>query len=86
MHQVVTALNQTFSAKVQNPSRQKNGTLHITGEEKKRSAGSQTAVIKLEGNISQESGPVFFIMWKFMSPGKYKPVYKSEIKSQQRGK
>ena len=58
----------------------------ITGEEKKRSQGAQTAVIKLQGNISSESGPIFFILWKFLSPGKYKPVYKSEIKSLERGK
>ena len=86
MHQVVTALDQTYSAKVQNPSRKHNGTLKITGEEKQRNHGSQTAVIKIQGSITQESGPVFFILWKFLSPGKYKPVYKSEIKSQERGK
>jgi len=34
MHQVVTAINQTHSSKVHNPSRKNNGTLHITGEEK----------------------------------------------------
>lgn len=81
MHQVVTAINQTHSSKVHNPSRKNNGTLHITGEEKQRNGGSQTAVIKLQGFITQETGPVFFIVWKFLSPGKYKPVYKSEIKS-----
>ena len=86
MHQVVTSINQTYSAKVHNPSRKNNGTLHITGEEKQRTSGSQTAMVKLEGFITQETGPVFYIVWKFLSPGKFKPVYKSEIKSQDRGK
>jgi len=43
-------------------------------------------VIKLQGSITSESGPILFLIWKFLSPGKYKPVYKSEIKSQERGK
>jgi hypothetical protein len=29
---------------------------------------------------------LFFLVWKQLSPGKYKPVYKSEIKSADRGK
>lgn len=40
--------------------------------------------MKINGEI-QSSGPVFFIIWKFLQPGQYKPVFKSEIKHQQRG-
>lgn len=69
---------------IQNPSRKSNGTLVITGEEKK-AVSSETALILLEGEISG-GAYVFFIVWKQLSPGKYKPVYKSEIKQANRGK
>lgn len=39
---------------------------------------SETMLAKIKGNID-EINPVFFIIWKFLSPGQYKPVYKSEI-------
>lgn len=69
---------------IQNPSRRNNGKLKIVAEEKKAGVG-QTASCKFQGEIS-DSGYLFFIVWKQLSPGKYKPVYKSEIKPQNRGR
>ena len=76
LHQVVTALNQTYATDIKNTTRKNNGKLHIVGEEKKQVAG-ENALITLEGQVNS-SNDVFFIIWKFMTPGKYKPVYKSE--------
>jgi hypothetical protein len=42
-------------------------------------------MMKLKGDITKDSGPIFFIVWKQLSPSQYKPVYKSEIKSAERG-
>jgi hypothetical protein len=36
--------------------------------------------LKLAGTIN-DYGKLFFIIWKLISPGKYSPVYKSEIQS-----
>ena len=33
-----------------------------------------------------QGGELFFIVWKNLAPGQYKPVYKSEAQPQQRGK
>jgi hypothetical protein len=51
-------------------------TVVITAEEKRRTQGA-TAVMKLTGSFKQ-STEIFFIIWKQLSPGNFKPVYKSE--------
>ena len=51
----------------------------ITAEEKKMTANSNV-VLTFKTKLSEQSG-TFFIIWKFLAPGKYKPVYKSEVKS-----
>jgi hypothetical protein len=66
-----------------NPLRKNNGIVQITGEETKKSGEINT--MKLKGEITKDSGPIFFIVWKQLSPNQYKPVYKSEIKSAERG-
>mmetsp|Transcript_980 Transcript_980/g.1756 ORF Transcript_980/g.1756 Transcript_980/m.1756 type:complete len:103 (+) Transcript_980:558-866(+) len=53
-------------------------------EENKVSASTKVVVVQLKGSLSTRDY-VFFIIWKFMGPNKYKPVYKSEIKQQERG-
>jgi hypothetical protein len=65
-----------------NPARKNNGQIKITAEEKK--AGGETAYINLKGEITN-SGPLFFIIWKNLSPGQFKPVYKSEIQHPTKG-
>ena len=50
--------------------------LVITAEERKSSKGA-TALIKFTGDF-QQSTEVFFIVWKELLPGNFKPVYKSE--------
>ena len=47
----------------------------FTAEEKK-STGGQTALIQFQGQFAVQ-GDIFFILWKFMSKGKWKPVFKS---------
>jgi len=55
LHQVVTARDQIFKAVIQNPTRSKNGTLFITGEEKKAIGAGQNASMKIRGEISESS-------------------------------
>jgi uncharacterized alpha/beta hydrolase family protein len=62
LHQVVTARDQTIVVPIQNPSRKNNGRLKIVAEEKKAIA-SETAIMKLQGEIS-DSSYLFFIVWK----------------------
>ena len=62
LHQVVTAKDQTMEAPIENPARKNNGKLKVVAEEKKQGA-SETAVIKLQGEIS-DSSYLFFIVWK----------------------
>jgi len=48
---------------IQNPSRRNNGRLKVVAEEKK--AGSaENAHIKLQGEVSDGSSYLFFIIWK----------------------
>ena len=84
LHQVVTGRDQTLVAPLENSERKDNGKIKITGEEKKMSASNQLLLIQLKGNL-QTRDYVFFILWKQLSPGQYKPVYKSEIKIAERG-
>jgi len=84
LHQVVTAVDQQVEFDVQNPARKKNGRVKITAEELSASAGSESAVIQLKGRLP-DHGNIFFIIWKQLAPNKYKPVYKSEFKSTERG-
>jgi len=50
----------------------------INAEEKRHHASNETVTIKLAADF-YDPGKIFFIIWKFVSPGKYSPVYKSEI-------
>ena len=42
-------------------------------------------MFKLQGEVG-DSEYLFFIVWKNLAPNKYKPVYKSEIKSAVKGR
>ena len=55
-----------------------NGKIFILAEEKKYHSSNETITLKLAGSIN-DYGKLFFIIWKVISPGKYTPVYKSEI-------
>ena len=83
LHAVVTARDQMCEMPIQNPKLKANGVLKITAEERKEVA-SDTAMVKLMGEIG-ESNYMFFIIWKQLSNGNYKPVYKSEIKKATKG-
>ena len=55
----------------------------LTAEEKK-STGGQTALIQFAGKFKVK-GDIFFILWKQLSPGKWKPVYKSAAAPNRKG-
>lgn len=55
----------------------------LTAEEKK-TTGGQTALIQFSGAFGIQ-GDVFFIMWKQLQPGKWKPVYKSAAAPNRKG-
>lgn len=76
LHSVVTAKDQCFASPLINPARKNNGILKITAEEKK--IGGECACFAIQAEISAP-GQLFYIIWKQLSPSKYKPVYKSEI-------
>lgn len=56
-----------------------NGFALITGDEK---AGKNNEMVEFEvaADFSNKDGLNFFLVQKFISPGHYVPVYKSEIK------
>lgn len=79
--QVVTGRDQQLTAKMQAPKGAPQAI--ITAENVKR--GGQTVIMMLHGQFNTGS-EVFYIVWKQLSPGKWKPVYKSEAQVKQGGK
>ena len=71
-----------MSRDLQGGTKGKNGTINITCEEK--SSRGQDAYIKFNGRVSA-SNPVFYVVWKLLASGSYKPVYKSEMKKPVKG-
>ena len=78
LSQVVTGRDQTMAVRLQAPK----GTpaVIITAENVKR--GGNTAILKFIGQF-KTSSEVFYIIWKELSPGKWKPIYKSESQIKQ---
>lgn len=60
------------------------GKIQITADEQ-ASASNEEMNYQLQGSFSSGSGMVFFLVYKFISPQVYKPIYKSEIKSSRNG-
>lgn len=81
LSQVVTGRDQTLTAKMQQAPKGAP-QVTITAENIKR--GGQTALLKFHGQF-KTSSEVFYIIWKELSPGKWKPVYKSEAQVKQGG-
>jgi hypothetical protein len=84
LHQVVTSRDQTLLMPLVNSKRKNNGRVRVTGEEKKMSQKTEIVLLKLKGRLAN-SGSSFFIVWKNLGPNQWKPVFKSEVKSSERG-
>lgn len=56
------------------------GTISIIGEEQVANANAEMIMFKPEATISNTSDQNFFIIYKFIGPNQFVPVYKSEIK------
>lgn len=80
LHTVVTSLDQTVVADIKNAARGHNGKIKITGEEKNSESGNQSAIFNIDGLSQKSSANLFLIVWKWLSPGKYRPIFKSECK------
>ena len=53
-------------------------------EEKSSSSGNKSAIFNIDGQC-EKSSMNFIIVWKWLSPGQYRPIFKSECKPQQKG-
>ena len=70
-------VNQKFAAG-------KAGRIVISAEEVAATANTEVVIFNPIGNL-QDSGLCFFIIYRNIAPGKYTPIYKSEIKRQEGG-
>ena len=81
LHEVVTSRDQTLRRPFTNDQARgrNNGVALITGDEK---SGKNNEMIEFEiaGNFANKDGFNFFFVQKFISPGHFIPIYKSEIK------
>lgn len=57
----------------------KSGRIVILAEKMEATANTEIAIFNPSATLS-ETGPCFFIIYSNLAPGKYSPVYKSEIK------
>jgi hypothetical protein len=81
LHNVVTGMNQTHKGLLKNPAIKKDcGSIKIMGEQKSQE-NSQIAIFKIDGQCPGVSGNLFLIVWKWMSPGVYRPIFKTECKT-----
>jgi len=62
----------------------KSGRIVISAEEVAATANSEIVIFNPVAGLP-ESGLCFFIIYRNLAPGKYTPVYKSEIKRPEQG-
>lgn len=62
----------------------KSGRVVISAEEVNATANGEIAIFNPVGTLS-DTGLCFFIMYRNIAPGKYTPIYKSEIKRPEGG-
>ena len=86
IHEVVTARNQTLEKDLICAERApgKSGMIKIIADER-QGMNNEEMSFKLSSRFSDNSGMNFFFINKFLSPGNYKPIYKSEIMAAQNG-
>merc|ERR1711862_299485 len=58
----------------------KPGRIVITSEEVSSTANAEMVIFDPIVRNLNSSGLCFFILYRFIAPGKYTPIYKSEIK------
>ena len=75
LHQVVSSRDQICKLELKDAKKGKPFII-ITSEEKKKDGG-MTAVMQLQGHFKKANEDIFFIIWKQISRGKFKPVFKS---------
>ena len=86
MHEVVTARDQIMTKTLINPKRKvgTSGRIVISAEEQAATANTEIVIFNPVANLP-ENDVCFFIIYKNLAPGKYTPVYKSEIKRPEQG-
>ena len=80
IHEVVTAANQTLDRPLSCSERPpgQSGNIQITADEK-QGMNNEEANFKMSGEFASQDGFNFFLIYKFIGPNNFKPVYKSEI-------
>jgi len=63
----------------------KAGKIFVSAEEVEATANSEIIIFNPIGTLSGESNLCFFIIYRNMAPGKFTPIYKSEIKRPEQG-
>lgn len=86
LHEVVTARGATLVKDLEYDHRAEgaSGRIKITADEHAGNS-SEALAYKISGSFSQNAGMMFFLVYKFISPQVYKPVYKSEITASKNG-
>ena len=80
MHEVVTARDQHLTKDLSNPNIAKPGRIVIAADEVTANANGEMVCFNPEIKNLNSSSLCFFILYRFLAPGKYTPIYKSEIK------
>ena len=80
MHEVVTARDQMLTKPLVNQAIAKPGNIVIQAEEISATANAEMIIFNPEVKRINSSNLCFFIIYRFISPGKFTPIYKSEIK------
>ena len=82
----MTARDQIMTKTLVNPklAAGKAGRIVISAEEVEATANTEVVVFNPVGTLS-DSGLCFFIIYRNIAPGKYTPIYKSEIKRPEGG-
>lgn len=86
LHEVVTARGATLTKDLVNESKGegKAGKISITADEHAGN-NNECMTYKLSGKFKDNGGLNFFMVYKFISPQVYKPIYKSEITPSKNG-
>jgi hypothetical protein len=80
MHEVVTARDQQLTKPLANDKIAKPGRIVVTAEEVSATANAEMVIFSPQVKELGSSSLCFFILYRNISPGKWTPVYKSEIK------
>lgn len=83
LSQVATAKDQKCTLNLEAPPANGKPKVIIQAEEKKSGVGN-TIIMQLNGQLSS-SEEIFFLVWKCLKPGQFKPVFKSEIQLKNKG-